>query len=347
MRDWSVDADIRWRAEDVEGVVDARLVALLEGIAAKGSLVLAARSAGLSYRHAWSLLQPWVAPSLHALAVLRRGEGAVLTPLGSALLRRHAALSDHLRTSIADWHDDIPEAPAVRRLDCVASHDLLIGRLPGLSRDRGVDIDIVFRGSGEAVAALVDGRAALAGLHVPRTVAPALRRRMLAPLATLGDVRIVQLFVRTQGLMVAHASRRRVHVLADLARPGTRFVNRQRGSGTRQLLDALLAIEHVEAGSVDGYLHEEFTHAAVAATVAAGAADAGFGIAAAAAEFDLGFVPLVDEVYCLAWRDASLEASAVTALLGTLRSAAWRSLVNSSVGYALPSRIVDAPVRAR
>jgi putative molybdopterin biosynthesis protein len=95
---------------------------------------------------------------------------------------------------------------------------------------------------------------------------------------------------------------------------GLRMVNRQRGSGTRSMIDQLLAANGLRPESIDGYAHEEFTHEAIAATVAAGQADVGFGIEAAAARYDLGFVPVVWERYgfaMLAATAASPEGEAV------------------------------------
>ena len=103
-----------------------------------------------------------------------------------------------------------------------------------------------------------------------------------------------------QGLIVAKGRVRGVRRLADLAKLGLRFVNRERGSGTRLLFDALLAAEGLTPARIKGYEHEEFTHMATAATVRAGMADAAFGIEAAARTHGLGFVPFVNEHYYLA-----------------------------------------------
>jgi putative molybdopterin biosynthesis protein len=342
MSGWTPTTEIHWRSE--EGIAEPRLIALLAGIASHGALAPAARDARLSYRHAWSLLQPWARPGPRALVSLRRGEGAMLTAGGNALLARHVALSRHLATSAAAWLEAQGEVAALVRHACVASHDLLLEQLPGFARTHGLDLDIAFRGSDDAVAALVAGRAALAGFHVPVDGSIA-RREAMAPLSALGEVAVLRMFRRTQGLIVSRHGRRRIARLADLAQRGVRFVNRQRGSGTRRLLDALLAAYGIAPSRIEGYAREEFTHAAVAATVAAGDADVGFGIAAAADRFSLGFVPIAQEWYCLALRPDQFGARAEQALLATLRSPAWRKRVEETPGYALPSRI--AFVRSR
>jgi len=327
---------VHWQGED--GVAEPRLIALLASIATHGSLAPAARDAGLSYRHAWSLLQPWAHPGPRALVSLRRGEGATLTAPGQALLARHAALTRHLAASAAAWLEEQGEPAPLAQYACAASHDLLLERLPAYARSHGLDLDIAFRGSDEAIAALAAGRVALAGFHVPVEGASA-RREAMAALTGRDDVAVLRMFRRMQGLIVARHGKRRIARLADLAQRGVRFVNRQRGSGTRRLFDTLLAAERIAPSRIDGYAREEFTHAAVAATVAAGDADAGFGIAAAADRFALDFVPVAQEWYCLALRRDQLDERAEHALVTTLRGAAWRKLVTETPGYTLPSRI--------
>src|SRR5262245_7657332 len=98
---------------------------------------------------------------------------------------------------------------------------------------------------------------------------------------------------------------RRIRTLADLASGRARFLNRQPGSGRRLMFDHLLAAAGIPASRINGYQSEEFTHAAVAATIASGKADAGFGIEAAAWQQGLEFVPLAMERYYLAARAAT------------------------------------------
>ena len=122
-------------------------------------------------------------------------------------------------------------------------------------------------------------------------------------------------------------------MLADVAARGLRFVNRQRGSGTRLLVDQLLARAKVGARDVAGHDREEFTHAAVAATVASGGADAGFGLCAAAAEYGLAFVPVMRERYFLAVRAKDLKSPAVARLVSLLRTPDFARLARRFAGY--------------
>ena len=119
---------------------------------------------------------------------------------------------------------------------------------------------------------------------------------------------------------------------ADLGRPGLRFVNRQRDSGTRFLLDQLLQAAGVDPKGLQGYENEEHTHAAVAAHIASGLADVGLGIEAAARQFGLDFIPLATEHYYLAVHKDNLPKPEVEYLLGVLRGDAFHDAVNSYHG---------------
>ena len=117
-------------------------------------------------------------------------------------------------------------------------------------------------------------------------------------------------------------------------RSQARFVNRALGTGTRVVLDELLARAGVTPGSIRGYAHTEPSHAAVAHAVAAGQADAALGIAVAAGRAGLDFVPLAEEHYHLVCLKSALAQPGIVALLEVLRSPAWHSQLNAIPGYA-------------
>ncbi|HVB46791.1 MAG TPA: substrate-binding domain-containing protein [Burkholderiales bacterium] len=145
--------------------------------------------------------------------------------------------------------------------------------------------------------------------------------------------RIIWMATRTQGLIVMPGNPKEIVEIADLASPEVRFINRQRDSGTRILLDQLLAEVGVAPAEVRGYESEEYTHSAVAVHVASGLADVGLGIEAAAAQFKLGFVPLVAEQYFFAVRSDALQRPAVQAFITLLGSEPFRRIVNGLPGY--------------
>ena len=125
-----------------------------------------------------------------------------------------------------------------------------------------------------------------------------------------------------------------VRTLPDLARLRLRFVNRQAGSGTRMLVDHLMTEHSIAPESLSGYYeHIEHTHVAVALCVASGVADAGVGVEAAALQFGLHFVPLVEENYFLAGLGTSLHLPAVARLREVLAGARWRQILGNFPGY--------------
>jgi putative molybdopterin biosynthesis protein len=146
-------------------------------------------------------------------------------------------------------------------------------------------------------------------------------------------VLLVTVAEREQGLLVPPGNPKRLHDVRDLAERGVRFVNRPRGSGTRLLLDRLLAAVGIAPAAIDGYDREAPTHLAVAAAVAAGGADVGLGIRAAAQAAGLDFVPLARERYELALRAASVQRPEVGAVLDALRSPAFRAAARVLTGY--------------
>jgi len=335
-----------WRFDSSGRALDVRLLPLLEGIAKHGSLSAAVRHLELSYRAAWGLLRDYEALLGTPLVDFARGHAAALAPAGLRLvqaqrnaLTRFDALAQELTVDIGAAR--LPQrAPQQASLRMVASHDLALAAVRDtLPASTGLALDVAFMGSIAALEAYGAGNADVAGFHVPiagRRTAHHDAEPFRALLRARRD-RIIGFVEREQGLMLARAQARHVRSFRDIAARGLVFVNRQRGSGTRLIIDALLRREGIPAASIRGYATEEFTHAAIAATVASGGADAGFGLRAAAEEYDLGFVPLMREKYHLAVRASALRSPAVVALLAYLQSSAFSSIVQRLPGYRAAS----------
>ncbi|MFZ5882871.1 MAG: molybdopterin biosynthesis protein [Chloroflexota bacterium] len=150
-------------------------------------------------------------------------------------------------------------------------------------------------------------------------------------------VKVVALVGREQGLIVRKGNPKGIKSLEDLAGlggvRGVRFVNRQRGAGTRVLLDYHLNLMTIPSSSIEGYQQEEYTHLGVAASVASGRADCGLGIAAAAQALDLDFVPLFQERYDLVIPKQFAEDDLLAPLFGLLADSAFRDAVSRLPGY--------------
>ncbi|MBX3665400.1 MAG: helix-turn-helix transcriptional regulator [Burkholderiales bacterium] len=336
----TISAQIRWTVDGLE--IEPRLVALLEAVARHGNLQGAARSAGLSYRHAWSLFEAAATQLGQPLVLRQQGRGTMLAPLGAKLLEGMVDVNGSLAAALREGEARMGEhlagaehiAGAPVRVTVHASHDLVLARMRDIvARQGDFELTLDFHGSLDCLAALRRNQCELAGFHLPAIPGARTLAAQFLPYLRSKGWRAIHLFDRTQGLMVAAGNPRSLQKLADLALPGVRFVNRQPGSGTRLCLDFLLTQQGVPPAGIHGYTHEEFTHAAVAATVASGMADAAFGIEAAAMEQHLGFVPVVNERYFLAARNAALQRPGVRALLAWLDSREFRGLVDGFAGY--------------
>lgn len=335
-----ISAQIRWTLDSVE--IEPRLVTLLESVARNGNLQAAAKSAGLSYRHAWGLLEAAGAELGNPLVHRQQGRGTTLAPLGTQLLEGmvdvNGSLAAGLREGEARMAAHIARAPAsavsTSQTTLFASHDLALAHLREIfAKRKNVSLTLQFHGSLDCLAAMRRNQCELAGFHLPSIPGTRTIAAQLIPFLSIKGWQATRLLDRTQGLMVKPGNPKKLTRLADLTRNGVRFVNRQPGSGTRLCLDFLLTQQGVQPASIHGYAHEEFTHAAVAATVASGMADVTFGIEAAAREQGLDFVPLVNEHYYLAARSRVLSRPGVRALLAFLDSREFRRLVNALAGY--------------
>jgi molybdate transport repressor ModE-like protein len=331
----------RFRAKG-ERDFDFMLLALLEALGQTGKLTVAAQKAGVSYRHAWNLIEKWAGILGAPLVRMERGRGTQLSPLGEKLLwagkRVQARLMPEMDSLASEFARALNESldqggPTLRVL---ASHDFAVAALRELGPKVGVTLDLQYRGSFDALGALARGECELAGFHI---VDGSFGNRMAARYAEWLKPRahrLISIATRTQGLIVAHGNPKEIRAVADLARKGIRLINRQKGSGTRALLEYLLTEAEIDRSRLSGYQNEEFTHAAVAALIAGGLADVGFGVEAAAAQFRLGFVPLASERYFLACRQEHLVMPEVEALLSVLRGAKFRAVIESLAGYDAP-----------
>jgi molybdate transport repressor ModE-like protein len=325
---------VSWRTEGDGQALDPRLLALLAAIAEQGSLTRACDAAKLPYRSAWGLLRDAAQRLGAPLVALERGRGADLTAAGEALLRADAAARRRLGNA---GMSVVPASTTLRQppLRIAASHDLALAQLrDALPASGALRLDLAFMGSLEALAAFGRGQAELAGFHIPADGIDPTTRVVFRRVLKAARDRLVGFAQREQGLILPPGNPRRVRTFADVAAKKLRFVNRQSGSGTRVLVDALVARAGLSPEGIAGYENAERNHVAVAAAVAAGHADAGFGLRAAAAEFGLAFVPLARERYLFAVRADALEQPAVRGFIELLRGPLARRALRVLPGYA-------------
>jgi putative molybdopterin biosynthesis protein len=336
-----IELSYTWAGRRGERLIRNALMDLLHGVRDSGSISAAAKALGLSYRHVWGELKRWEAELGQPLIIWDKGQPARLSMFGEKLLWAERQAQSRLAPQIEALHADLERAFAVafdeatHVLTLFASHDDALAAL----REHAVSgaalhLDIRFCGSVDAIEALNQGRCTLAGFHTPPHPPPgSLAQRTYQPLMQPGRHKLIGFARRTQGLMVAPGNPLGITSLADVSRQRVRYVNRALGTGTRLLLDDLLAQERLRAADIQGYANTESSHAAVAQAVASGAADAGLGIEAAARSRSLDFVPLLKEDYDLVCLQSALEDPATQALLQVLRSPAWQRELAALPGY--------------
>ena len=259
---------------------------------------------------------------------LVRADGLLVVPaLSEGLEENRPVIAELLVTP-----DDIEGTLVV-----LGSHDNTIDLLATLlrRRDHRLRLSSGHVGSLGGLMALRQGRAHLGGSHMldpeTNTYNVPFIQRYLPGL----PLKLINLAWREQGLMVAPGNPYDIKTIRDLTRPEVRFINRQRGAGTRLLLDYLLKENGLNADQVQGYGREEYTHMAVAVNVASGTADVGLGILAAARALRLDFIPLLPERYDLVVPETTFVDPRFQVLLEVVRSREFQEAAAALGGYDL------------
>ena len=262
------------------------------------------------------------------LTSLVRADGLLVVPAG---LEGHHA-GDQVRVQLLRGLTEIG-----RTIVAIGSHDLVLDVAASALRaaDPLVTLASSNVGSLGGLVALRDGLCHVAGSHLldPDTgeyTLPYVDRL----LGDGPDIAVIRLVHRDQGLMVAPGNPLAIAGIEDLTRPGLRYVNRQRGAGTRVLLDHELSRRGLDATRISGYSREEHTHLGVGAAVAAGRADTGMGILAAARAFGLDFIPVAREPYDLVLRASTVDDDLLAPLWALLQQIDFRTQVESLGGYS-------------
>jgi molybdopterin molybdotransferase/putative molybdopterin biosynthesis protein len=222
-----------------------------------------------------------------------------------------------------------------RTIVAVGSHDLVLDLAASMLRatDPRVTLASSNVGSLGGLVALRDGLCHIAGSHLLDPESDEYTLPYVDRVLEGREVAVVRLVHREQGLIVADGNPLGIGGLDDLTRGGLRYVNRQRGAGTRVLLDAELRARGADPAAVSGYEREEHTHLAVAAAIAGGRADCGLGVRAAARAFGLGFVPVTREPYDLVVAPDALEDPKLAPLWTLMEEPGFRAAVEELGGY--------------
>jgi molybdate transport repressor ModE-like protein len=340
-----------WKfSTDKTGPVDPVLFELLRNLQTAHKLTKAAENANISYRHAWNILKKWNQQFGKPLVTQSKGQGTRLTELGEKFVWAEGLIDAHLRPSIStvvstinrELNSLLGESESLLRIH--ASHGYAIDVIPKLDQNDSM-IDIKYMGSAEAIDSVVNDDCEIAGFHI--CTHPLIRKKIGRKHYTglsKSKHTIIRMVLRKQGFIVQKDNPKSILHLLDLSKPNVQFINRQKSAGTRILLDELLDYCNINKSQVNGYKTEEYTHTAVAAHVASGAADVGFGIEYAARKFNLDFIPIISEQYVLACKSESIDKPAIKALINNIKTHAFAEQICDLPGYELDSvgTLVDA-----
>lgn len=255
-----------------------------------------------------------------------RADGITILPRGVQGLPAGAPVTVRLYRSTIEIE---------RTIFAIGSHDLTLDLLSQFLSSHHRRLTSANVGSLGGLAALRREEAHLAGSHLLDPESGEYNLCYIRQYLPGIPVKILALVGREQGLLLPKGNPKRILDLDDLRRSDVRFVNRQRGAGTRVLLDYHLGLKGIAGAQIQGYNDEEYTHLAVAAAVASGRADVGLGIAAAAQALSLDFIPLFQERYDLIIPKRFYETPLLEPLFVVLQDPVFRQAVRELPGYDL------------
>jgi putative molybdopterin biosynthesis protein len=258
------------------------------------------------------------------ISSLVRADGIVIVPRGSQGLPAGEQVTVRLYRQPQEIE---------RTIFAVGSHDITLDIIAQFLSDHSRRLASSNVGSLGGLVALRRGEAHIAGAHLLDPESGEYNLAYIRQYLPEVPVRVIALVGREQGLLVQKGNPKGIQALEDLIQPKVRFINRQRGAGTRILLDYHLDQLGLISTDIPGYDHEEFTHLNVAAAIASHRADCGLGIAAAAHALDLDFVPLFQERYDLIVPQIYFESNLLDPLWSVLDDPQFKSMINSLPGY--------------
>jgi putative molybdopterin biosynthesis protein len=217
----------------------------------------------------------------------------------------------------------------------IGSHDLTLDVLAQFLARRSRRLVSVNAGSQGGLIALRRGEAHFAGSHLLDPETGIYNETYIKTYLPDCPVSVFGWVGREQGLIIAKGNPKNISTLNDLQRPDVVYINRQRGSGTRVLLDYYLGKLGISEESITGYEQEEFTHLAVAAAVKSGRADCGMGITAAANALELDFIPLYTELYQLVIPVSVLESQLLNPIFDLAEDREFRAAILRLPGYEI------------
>ncbi len=226
--------------------------------------------------------------------------------------------------------------PAHAMVRLSGSHDFLVEHFVRKAASTlSLQIHPSYIGSLEGLMMLYRGQCDIAAIHLLDPQSQEYNLPFIHQLFIYESIAVIRLAAREQGFIVAKGNPKDIHDFHDLTRKDIRFMNRQKGAGTRFLLDSKLSFYGIDPGSINGYSNEEWTHLSAASYISRGIVDAAFGIRAAASHLGLDFVPVVKEHFDLVFRFTEENKQSLTHLIHYLQSDSFKNSLTDLDGYSI------------
>jgi len=306
------------------------LTSLLKDIEHGKTLMSACKKMGLSYRNVWQKLNEVEQALGFKLMDRVRGHGSQLSEYAQYLIQFTDDFDQKTlrlgQTSLSHLEEGFTQfrVKAKKQWRLASSSDPIIQKSV---MDIG-GFELMTAGSGEALERLLNYEVDIAGFHVSDPHSSKIISKRLQK----EGMHIVPVMKRVQGLMVAKGNPLNITSIKDLLRPKMRFINRQKGSGTRLLLDTILSKEGINPYGIHGYQNEEFTHSAIAMSILAKRADVGMGVKSVAIENGLDFIQVKDELFFLAMGEGLSANKDLAKLIRKIRSLSGETPGYKSIG---------------
>lgn len=293
------------------------LVNLLKEIQMKGNLNSISKQSPASFRSAWGRLTLVETNLSLELVVRRKGQGARLSEFGVLLVQFIEEMKNRCDKENSAYQEALLKT--IERIRLVennkwkffSSSDAIMKQ--AVDHINGFDLKII--DSSEAIHKLLIGEADIAGYNTSNPdYSISIYQHFLK-----NEMQAFPVARRTQGLLVKKGNPLKIHSINDLTKKNVRFINRQKGSGTRILLDELLQEAQINPCLVNGYLNEELQHTSLANAILANQADVGLGVVDVALASNLDFIPLREEIFFVAMRKELIEEPKIAKLIRAIR----------------------------
>ena len=322
-----------WFEEDGKYLIGEKEAGILEGIKKFGSIMATAKSLGMTYAHVWNVVEELSQRATKPVVMAYRGGetrgGTHLTEEGERLLNDYLALEERASKFLGTSKERIFTEVKASDLSIIGSSCPGVRILADLIE--GYSTEVVEVGSLAGMTAVMLGEADLGGMHLydPESGTynePAIRKQWPSGLAVL-----IKGYIREQGLILKKGNPKGLRSIDDVIKKNVRIVNRNLGSGTRELLDRLLRDCRVAPEQVRGYDYEVRTHEEVAKALDEGRADAGIGLRAVASVYNLDFIKIVNEHFDFVCDKRRLQKPAVKAFIAALRGKSFREILQKKM----------------